>query len=60
MEGGASQRSESVHVQLELNLPSTGEKGLDLIISDVVHPYWSIKRTEKDESQANAHLFSRS
>ena len=56
MEGGASQRSESVHVQPELKLPTKGEKGLDWTVSDAVHPFWFIKRTEKDESQANAHL----
>ena len=29
---------------------------MDLTVSDAVHPFWFIKRTEKDESQANAHL----
>ena len=54
----SANRSESVHVQPELKLPTKGEKGLDWTPSDAVHPYWFIKRTEKDESQANAHLVS--
>ena len=52
----SANRSESVHVQPELKLPTKGEKGLDWTSSDAAHPYWFIKRTEKDESQANAHL----
>ncbi|MDA8583548.1 hypothetical protein N9L68_04925 [bacterium] len=56
MEGGASQRSESVHVQLELKLPTKGNEGLGWAVPDAAHPYWFIKRTEKDERQANAHL----
>ena len=31
---------------------------MDWTVSDAVHPFWFIKRTEKDESQANAHLVS--
>ena len=54
MEGSAVQVP--VHVQPELKLPIKGEKGLDWTPTDAVHPYWLIKRTEKDETEANAHL----
>ncbi len=43
-------------VQLELKLPTKGPKGLEWAQSDYVHPYWFIKRTEMDESEANAKL----
>lgn len=46
----------AVHVQPELKLPTKGDKDLDWTSSDAVHPYWFIKRTDKDESEANAHL----
>ena len=52
----SANRSESVHVQPELKLPTKGEKGLDWTSWDVVHPYSFIKRIEKDDSQANGHL----
>ena len=52
----APARQVPVHAQPERKLLTKGEKGLDWTLSDAVHPYWFIKRTEKDESQANAHL----
>ena len=47
-----------VHVQPELKLPMKGDKGLEWAPSDNVHPFWFIRRTEKneDEAQANADL----
>ena len=45
-----------VSVQPELKLPTKGPKGLEWAQSDSVHPYWFIKRTEMDESEANADL----
>ena len=53
---GASDVSISVHVQPELKVPTKGQKGLDWSQSDVVHPCWFIKRTDKDETTANADL----
>ena len=52
----SANRSESVYVQPEQKWLTKGEKGLDWTSSDAVHPYWFIKRTEKDETEANAHL----
>ena len=55
-EGESENRTVPVHVQPELKLPTKGEKGWDWTLSDAVHPYWFIKRTDKDDSEANAHL----
>ena len=56
MNGVSENRTVAVHVQPELKLPTKGEKGWDWTLSDAVHPYWFIKRTDKDDSEANAHL----
>ena len=55
-EGKSENRIVPVHVQPELKLPTKGEKGWDWTLSDVVHPYWFIKRTDKDDSEPNAHM----
>ncbi len=41
-----------MHVQPELKLPTLSV----WTMSEQVHPYWFIKRTDKDESEANADL----
>ena len=56
MEGSAVTVQVLVHVQPELTLPTKSKKGLNWTPTDAVHPYWFIKRTEKDETEANAHL----
>ena len=47
-----------VYVQPELKLPMKGDKGLEWAPSDNVHPFWFIRRTEKDgdEAKENADL----
>ena len=56
MEGSSGSVHVSVHVQPELKLPTKGDDGLDWTPTDAVHPYWFIKRTEKNDTEANAHL----
>ena len=56
MEGSSGSVQVSVHVQPELKLPAKGDNGLDWTTTDAVHPYWFIKRTEKNDTEANAHL----
>ena len=45
-------------VQPELKLPKAGAKGKEWTQTEDVHPSWFIKRTDKDESEANSTLIS--
>ncbi len=47
-----------VSVQPELKLPKSGAKGKEWTKTEDVHPFWFIKRTDKDESEANTTLIS--
>ena len=55
-EAGSSDVEVRLKVQPELKLPANGANGLKWTQSDVVHLFWFIQRTGKDESEANADL----